>query len=380
MIGFCAHKNALDALKTRGRYRALAPRIGYDFASNDYLGLANSDILRSAAIAALERGIGLGAGASRLLRGNDPEHELLEIEAAAFFGTQKALFFGGGFVANTAIFSTLPKHGDLIVYDALIHASAHDGMRLGRAQTVVFDHNDVTHAETVINEWRAQGGTGRIWLAFETVYSMDGDLAPIRDLVALAQSYDAVLMADEAHATGVFGPQGRGLLHAYEGQADIITLHTCGKALGVSGALVCGAAPLTDTLINKARGFIFATAPSPLTAALVRAALHALKQKPSPSDALAKRIAHARAEAVQKCGLPTPQSQIIPVVIGDGKQTMAVASRMQACGFDVRGIRPPTVPRGTARLRISITLNTSPAEISDMFSALSEELERPTDA
>ena len=379
MIGFCAHENALDALKTRGRYRALAPRMGYDFASNDYLELANSEILRKAAIAALEREIGLGAGASRLLRGNDPEHEMLEAEAALFFGTEKALFFGGGFVANTAIFSTLPKHGDLIVHDALIHASAHDGMRLGRAQTVAFDHNDLTHAEIVINAWRAQGGTGRIWLAFETVYSMDGDLAPIRDLVALAQSHDAVLVADEAHATGVFGPQGRGLLHAYEGQADIVTLHTCGKALGVSGALVCAAAPLIDTLINKARGFIFATAPSPMTAALVRAALHTLQQKPSPSDALAKRIAHARVEAVQKCGLPTPQSQIIPVVIGEDKQTMAVASRMQARGFDVRGIRPPTVPRGTARLRISITLNTSPAEISDMFSALAEELERPMD-
>ncbi len=379
MIGFGAHENALEALKTRGRYRALAPRMGYDFASNDYLGLANSDILRKATIAALERGIGLGAGASRLLRGNDPEHEMLEVEAAAFFGTEKALFFGGGFVANTAIFSTLPRHGDLIVHDALIHASAHDGMRLGRAQTVAFNHNDVIHAEAVITAWRAQGGTGRIWLALETVYSMDGDLAPIKDLVALAQSHDAVLVADEAHATGVFGPQGRGLLHAYERQADIITLHTCGKALGVSGALVCGATPLIDTLINKARGFIFATAPSPLTAALVRAALHALQQKPSPSNALAKHIAHASAEAVQKCGLATPQSQIIPVVIGDDKHTMAVASRMQARGFDVRGIRPPTVPRGTARLRISITLNTSSAEISAMFSALAEELERRAD-
>ncbi|MBL4874368.1 MAG: 8-amino-7-oxononanoate synthase [Rhodobacteraceae bacterium] len=351
------------------------PRKGIDFASNDYLGLANSDTLHNAAISALDRGVALGAGASRLLRGNDREHEALEEEAAAFFGAQKALFFGGGFVANTAIFSTLPRYGDLIVYDALVHASAHDGMRLGRAQTVAFEHNDVSHAEVLINEWRAQGGTGRIWLAFETVYSMDGDLAPMRDLAALAQSHNAVLVADEAHATGVLGVQGRGLLQAYEGQVDLLTLHTCGKALGGSGALVCGAASLIDTLINRARGFIFATAPSPLTAALVRAALLALQQEPSPSDALAKHIAHAHCEAVQKCGLPTPQSQIIPVVIGEDKQTMAVANRMQARGFDVRGIRPPTVPRGTARLRISITLNTSLAEISDMFSALAEELE-----
>ncbi len=375
MIGFETHVDALDALKTKGRYRVLVPRMGKDFASNDYLGLANSEDLNKAAIAALERGVALGAGASRLLRGNDPEHEALEKEAATFFGTQKALFFGGGFVANAAIFSTLPRNGDLIVYDELIHASAHDGMRLGRAQAVAFEHNNVTHAETVINEWRAKGGTGRIWLAFETVYSMEGDIAPIRDIVALAQAHDAVLVADEAHATGVLGVQGRGLLYAYEGQADIITLHTCGKALGVSGALVCGATSLIDTLINRARGFIFSTAPSPLTAALVRAALNTLQQIPSPSDALAKRVAHAHREAVQKCGLATLQTQIIPVIIGDDKQTMVVASRMQAHGFDVRGIRPPSVPRGTARLRISITLNASPTEISDMFSVLAEELE-----
>lgn len=379
MIGFDAHQTALDALKVKGRYRTLIPRAGYDFASNDYLGLANSHILRKAAILALERGVSLGAGASRLLRGNDREHELLETEAAAFFGTEKALFFGGGFVANAAIFSALPKDGDLIVYDRLVHASAHDGMRLGRAQTVAFDHNDVTHAETVIHEWRAQGGVGRVWLTFETIYSMDGDLAPVADFVALAQRHDAVLVADEAHATGVFGVQGRGLLQAYEGHGDIVTLHTCGKALGVSGALVCGAAPLIDTLINRARGFVFATAPSPLTAALVRAALHCLQQEPSPGDVLAKQIAHARVEAVQKCGLPVPQSQIIPVIIGQDKQTMAVANRMQARGFDVRGIRPPTVPHGTSRLRISITLNISPMEISMMFSALAEELERNLD-
>lgn len=379
MTGFGVHENALDVLKAKGRYRTLVPRVGYDFASNDYLGLANSDVMRNSAIAALERGVGLGAGASRLLRGNDPEHEALEGEAAAFFGTQKALFFGGGFVANSAIFSTLPQAEDLVVYDALIHASAHDGMRLGRAHAIAFHHNDVGHAKTVIDEWRARGGIGRVWITFETVYSMDGDLAPIGDLVALAQIYGAVLVADEAHATGIFGPQGRGVMYAYEGQVDIITLHTCGKALGVGGALVCGAAPLIDTLINRARGFIFATAPSPLTAALVRAALHILQQKPSQSDALIQQIAHAHFEAVHICGLSVPPSQIIPVIIGEDNQAMAIATRMQARGFDVRGIRPPSVPHGTARLRISITLNTSRTDITEMFLTLGEELKRARD-
>ncbi|WP_114287780.1 8-amino-7-oxononanoate synthase [Candidatus Halocynthiibacter alkanivorans] len=375
MSGFAAHNAALNALQARGRYRSLAPRAGLDFASNDYLGLAGSDLLRQAAHAALERGVAPGAGASRLLRGNDPEHEALELEAAAFFSTEKALFFGGGFVANTAIFASLPRHGDLVLHDALIHASAHDGMRLGRAEIAAFAHNDVTHAEKLVRDWRAQGGTGRIWLAFETVYSMDGDLAPVADLVALAQRHDAILVGDEAHATGVFGTHGRGLLHAYEDQADILTLHTCGKALGVSGALVCGAAPLIETLINRARGFIFATAPSPLNAALVRTALNTLQQAPSPSAALAQHLAHAAREAVETCGLPRPQSQIIPMIIGADKLTMAIATRLQQRGFDIRGIRPPTVPRKTARLRISITLNTSPEQVSQMFAALSEELE-----
>ncbi len=375
MSGFAAHNAALNALQARGRYRSLAPRAGLDFASNDYLGLAGSDLLRQAAHAALERGVAPGAGASRLLRGNDPEHEALELEAAAFFGTGRALFFGGGFVGNTAIFASLPRHGDLVLHDALIHASAHEGMRLGRAEIAAFAHNDVDHAEKLIRDWRAQGGSGRIWLAFETVYSMDGDLAPVADLVALAQRHDAVLVGDEAHATGVFGTQGRGLLHAYEDQADILTLHTCGKALGVSGALVCGAAPLIDTLINRARGFIFATAPSPLNAALVRTALNTLQQQPSLSAALAHHLAHAAREAVETCGLPSPQSQIIPVIIGEDKVTMAIATRLQQRGFDIRGIRPPTVPRKTARLRISITLNTSPEQVSQMFAALSEELE-----
>lgn len=375
MIGFDTHQNALNSLKTRGRYRSLAPRVGCDFASNDYLGLAQSQILRDAAITAIERGVGLGAGASRLLRGNDLEHEALESEAAAFFCAPKALFFGGGFIANTAIFSTLPRQGDLIAYDALIHASAHDGMRLGRAQTIAFEHNNASHAESLITDWRNQGGTGRIWLAFETIYSMDGDRAPIADFVALAQRHDAVLIADEAHATGVFGDQGRGFMAAYEDQADIVTLHTCGKALGGSGALVCGAPALIDTLINKARSFIFATAPAPLNAALVRASLQTLSQAPSPSDALIQQIKYAHQEAQQKCGLTGLQSQIIPVIIGDDKHTMAISHSMQERGFDIRGIRPPTVPRGTARLRISITLNTSQTQISDMFSALAQALE-----
>lgn len=378
MTDFASHADALEALKSKGRYRSLAPRAGHDFVSNDYLGLAASDDLREAAMAALDRGVSVGSGGSRLLRGNTSEHELLEAEAAAFFNTERALFFGSGFAANTAIFSSLPGHDDLIVYDALIHASAHDGMRLGRGEKIAFAHNDVTHAENTITEWRANGGKDRVWLAFESLYSMDGDFAPVDDLVALANRHDAIILVDEAHATGVLGDRGRGLAHEFAEAGNILTLHTCGKGLGASGALVCGAAPLIETLINRARGFIYSTAPSPLNAALVRAALQGFPASNARQEALKNLVTHAHKQAQKHCGITGLQSQIIPVIIGDDKKTMALAARLQQRGFDIRGIRPPSVPQGTSRLRISITLNTSAEVISQMFSALAEELERCT--
>lgn len=372
---FPRHETALEALKSRGRYRSLIPRAGHDFSSNDYLGLAGSDLLRDAAIAALARGVPVGAGGSRLLRGNDSEHQLLESEAADFFGTQAALFINGGFTGNMAIFSALPQHGDLVLYDALIHASTHDGMRLGRAQNQSFAHNDVSAAQAAIIQWRTEGGSGQIWIAVEAVYSMDGDRAPVAALSDLAAREGAVLVLDEAHSTGVFGDLGRGLGHGVAHLPNVLSLHTCGKALGVSGALICGASALIETLINKARAFIFATAPSPLNAALVRAALVELAENPSRQAQAWDMIYHAHSEAQIHCGLPGFETQILPVIIGDDKLTMTTAQAMQDRGFDIRGIRPPTVARGTSRLRISVTFNTSKRVISALFADLANELE-----
>ncbi|UWR56942.1 8-amino-7-oxononanoate synthase [Phaeobacter inhibens] len=372
---FPRHETSLEALRNRGRYRQLMPRDGHDFASNDYLGLAGSDVLRAAAADALARGVPVGAGGSRLLRGNDAEHQLLEAEAAAFFGAEAALFMGGGFNANQAIFSTLPQQGDLVLYDALIHASTHDGMRLGRAETRSFAHGDVEGASRVLADWRSTGGTGQAWIAVEAVYSMDGDLAPLDALMALCDADGAVLVVDEAHSTGVFGDLGRGLAHGIAHRPNVLSLHTCGKALGASGALICGQRVLIETLINKARGFIFATAPSPLNAALVRAALAELQQNTGRREQAWQGITHAQAEAKRLCGLEGYHSQILPVVIGDDKRTMALAAAMQGHGYDIRGIRPPTVPRGTSRLRLSITLNTGAQVITRMFEDLAREME-----
>lgn len=372
MTGFDRHEQALAALAGRSRLRHLTPRAGHDFASNDYLGLAGSAFLRDAARAALDRGVSLGAGGSRLLRGNDPEHEALETEAATFFGAERALFMGGGFQANQAIFSTLPMQGDLVLHDDLIHASAHEGLRLGRADLRAFPHNNVTAAESTLRDWRAKGGTGRIWIAVESLYSMEGDRAPLTDLATLAAAEDAVLVVDEAHATGLHGPSGRGLTGGMD-HANLLTLHTCGKGLGVSGALICGAAPLIDMLINKARPFIFATAPSPLNAALVRAALTDLQTNPARRETAQALTRHAHG-ALARHGLGPFTSQILPVLTGTEARAMQLATRMQQRGYDIRGVRPPTVPRGTSRLRISITGNVTPGVITAMAETLAEEL------
>ncbi|OJU17589.1 MULTISPECIES: 8-amino-7-oxononanoate synthase [unclassified Sphingomonas] len=357
-----AQQRDLSALADRTRLRHLQPRTGRDFSSNDYLGLADAPRLRAGVAAALARGVPVGSGGSRLLRGNDAEHEALEAEAAAFFGSESALFFSSGYTANAALLSTLPQRGDLIVHDDLVHASAHEGMRLARAERVAAAHNDAGAFDEAIRRWRAAGGIGRPWIAVESLYSMDGDRAPLDDLAAIAAQHEAILLIDEAHATGVFGDRGRGLAAPLEGREDVVTLRTCGKALGCEGALICGPRVVRDFLINRGRGFIFSTAPSPLIAAAVRESLNILADEPERRTRLAALIAFAE-RTLADCGVAPTGSQILPLVIGEDAPAMALAAGVQAAGFDVRGIRPPTVPAGTARLRISITLNVAEADI-----------------
>jgi 8-amino-7-oxononanoate synthase len=369
-------RSDLAGLAARDRLRALSARAGLDFASNDYLALAESDELKEAAAAALARGVPVGAGGSRLLRGNHPEHEALEEEAARFFRAGSALFFGAGFSANEALISTLPQREDCIFYDALIHASAHDGMRLSRATRAAFPHNDVTTLDESIRAWRPTGGAGRPWILVESLYSMDGDAAPLDALMALAERHEAFLLVDEAHATGVYGPGGRGLAARFEGRENVITVHTCGKALGVSGALVCLAAPLRDVLINRCRNFIFATAPSPLVASCVRASLKIIETAEDRREALRARVALAGRELQRLCNVTPSGSQVQPVIVGGDARALSLAARMRARGYDIRAIRPPTVPEGTARLRLSLTLHASEEQIARMIANLSEELSK----
>ncbi len=370
-----AYELKLAGLHRKSRLRALAPRQGIDFTSNDYLGLADAPRLKAAITDAIESGVPVGAGGSRLLRGNHPEHEALETEAAVFFGAERAIYFGSGFAANVALFSALPLRDDLVLYDALIHASVHDGIAAGKAKAVAVPHNQVEAFEREINRWRQAGGKGRPWIAVESLYSMDGDRAPVAALAALAGRHGGFLVVDEAHATGVFGPGGRGLAAELEGRGNVVALHTCGKALGLSGALISLPAVLADYLTNRARGFIYSTAPSPLMPAAVREALRIVADEPWRRIRLEELINLASEQLRSRLGVTPGGSQILPVMIGDNARALKIATRMRDGGFDVRAIRPPTVPEGTARLRISITLNVEESQIADMVGLLAFAME-----
>jgi len=364
----------LTRLSAAGRRRKLEAAGGFDFTSNDYLGFADSIELRAAASEAVARQVPVGAGGSRLLRGNHPEHEALEAAAAAYFGAESALYFGSGYTANLTLFATAPQRGDLVVHDERIHASVHDGLRRGRAEIFSARHNDIQSIDDTILQWRAAGGTGRVWIAVESLYSMDGDRADLAELAGLADHREAVLVIDEAHATGVLGPGGRGCASFLEGRDNVVTVHTCGKALGTAGAFVCGPSVLNDFLVNRGRPFIFGTAPSPLVAAVTRAAIALCEVSDLRRERLQGHVACASRALARHCGLASSGSHILPIIIGEDQAAVDVATTLRAYGYDVRAIRPPTVPAGTARLRIALTLNVDESAIEGLLQALGQEM------
>lgn len=360
-------------LRGRGRARELRTAAGVDFSSNDYLGLSRHPALGEALRGALDRGVPAGSGGSRLLRGHHEEHEALETDAAAFFDAESALFFSSGFDANLAFFSTIPTRRDAVVCDERIHASVKEGLRAGFARAETAAHNDPAAFEAAVLKARA-GGAQEVFLAVESVYSMDGDRAPLADLLGVARRREATLVVDEAHATGVFGPGGRGLTEGLQGER-LVSLHTCGKALGVSGALLAAPAAVTRHLVQAARPFLFSTAPSPLTAVLVRRALRLISEDPGRRERLRMRAGQARraiGEALRRWTLLDGDTQILPVIVGGDAAAVAAAGFLQSRGLDVRAIRPPTVPEGTARLRISVNAGLAESEIVALAGALRE--------
>ena len=344
---------------------------GVDFTSNDFLGLNHAEPIRQAIQQALNDGIALGAGGSRLLRGNHEAHQQLESEAASLFGCEKTLFMSSGYSANFALFTTLPQKQDLIVFDALSHASIREGVFTTQAKSVKARHNDPDSIERAIVSWRGRSASSAVpWIAVESLYSMDGDIAPLEELISVADRHGAMLVVDEAHATGVFGARGLGLTEPYHGCSNLIVLHTCGKALGACGALICASSEIIDYLITRCRPFIYSTAPSPVIAVAVKTSLTLLVSEPERRLKLHQLIKTANRELQRHFGISGSGSQIIPFVIGDESLTQQVAHEMQDAGFDLRAIRPPTVAAGTSRLRISITLNVTEHDICEMFEVL----------
>ncbi len=357
----------LDQWKAKGRFRALALPNGIDFSSNDYLGLSTHPVLRETAIQALQSGIEIGASGSRLLRGHRDAHAELEAFAALYFNVPKALFFPNGFQANYALITTLVNRRDTVIFDALCHASMRDGLFATRCDTLKVAHNNLDAIETALKKPRR--ADARVWIMVESVYSMEGDIAPVAEMLALAEAYDAILVVDEAHGTGVFGATGRGVTEGLP-HDRLISIHTCGKALGVAGALICADTPIIDYMINAARPFIYSTAPMPLQAILVKRALELVREEPQRRAHLFSLMGQM-ADAFPELPVHSP---IIPVIIGPDTATMDVASALQEQGYDVRGIRPPTVPEGTARLRLSLNANLSSAEVAAFALCLQETL------
>jgi 8-amino-7-oxononanoate synthase len=365
----------LEELRERGLYRRLrliegpqGPSVTLDgrpvllLCSNNYLGLADrAEVREAAAEAALQWGA--GAGASRLISGNMEPHRQLEERLAAFKGYEAALLFGSGYLANTGLVAALAGRNEVVFSDELNHASIVDGCRLSRAETFVYRHGDTEHLEWGL--YRARGRPALI--VTDGVFSMDGDVAPLPELLEVARRHGARLMVDEAHATGAVGPGGRGSVSAagLSGEVDVV-VGTLGKALGSYGAYACANAETIDFLVNTARPFIFSTAPPPPAVGAALAALELLEAEPELVERLQSNARHLRiALAAEGLGVGTAKTQVVPVHVGEAETTMHFCETALRRGVFAQGIRPPTVPEGSCRLRCTVMATHSREDLSE---------------
>ncbi len=361
-------RRALDEIEAQGLTRKLRRPAGIDLSSNDYLGLANHRLVRAAmAKAVLQEGV--GSTGSRLLRGDRDGFIQIEERFAAWKGVEASLYFSSGYAANLGVLSTFLEEGDVVFSDELNHASLIDGMRLGRARKVIFPHCDMAALRPLL---QAEAVEGQRFLVTESLFSMDGDFAPLEEYAELCRETGTRLIVDEAHAVGLYGERGSGLIEQAGIGADVfVSVNTAGKALGVSGAFVAGPRWAIDLLVQRARTFVFTTAAPPSVAAAIDAALNVIDDKPELREktlAFAGRMRTLLLEAGIR--VPDGESQIIPVLVGENERAVEVATALQKEGFDVRAIRPPTVPEGTARLRISVNAKLYEADIQSFVTAL----------
>ncbi len=288
-------RDVLEKLRAQSQFRSLKNPSGISLCSNDYLGLASHPRLKQGVADAVARSVRVGSTGSRLLSGNSVEWEDLEAEFARFAGTEAALYFGSGYAANIGLLSSILQPGDVVFSDALNHASLIDGIRLSGAAKVIYPHLDLASLEKSLREQKDAPGAKVI--VTESVFSMEGDIAPLRELLTLARAYGAELVVDEAHATGVCGPQGRGMAAECKCEREVLaSVHTCGKALASSGAFVCGGSALREFLVNRARTFIFSTAMPPYMAGQIGAALELARQADAERTHLREIASLLRAE------------------------------------------------------------------------------------
>ncbi len=365
----------------------LAGRLYRNFSSNDYLDLATDPRLARAAARAGRR-FGTGAGASPLVSGYLPPLRALERDLAHWEGTESALVFSSGYAANLAVLTALAGPDDTIFSDAFNHASLIDGCRLSRARVQVYRHNDLEHLEQLVRYeppgLSRRSGPARRLIVSDSVFSMDGDLTPLAELLALAQRYDCLVVLDEAHATGVVGEQGRGVTDLLPdlapGRDRLIKVGTLSKALGAQGGFVCGSRRLIEFLVNHARPYIFSTALSPPLAAAARRAIAIVQQEPQRRHrvlALAQMLRQRLARVEPAGGPSTLATPIIPVIVGDCHSAVALSRQLQEEGLLVPAIRPPSVPEGTARLRISLTAGHTEEDIEALLAALGSRQAHP---
>jgi len=360
----------LRELESRSQRRTLVEITGVNLCSNDYLGLAESPALKQTVIDAILKATRIGGTGSRLLSGHTTVWNELEEEFAAFAGSETALYFGSGYAANIGLLASLANKNDVIFSDALNHASIIDGIRLSGARKIIYPHRDLNALESSLKE--NQSTPGRKLIVTETVFSIDGDVAPVDAIVALAEKHGASVIVDEAHATGVHGPDGRGIAAQFLADGRVLSaMHTCGKALASAGAFVCGPAVLCEHLINHARTFIFSTAMPPTMAEQIRAALRLAAGMDIERAELLSR-SQTFAKSLQRDGWESlgTTTQIVPAVIGANAAAVAAAEFLQRAGFAVRAIRPPTVPQDSARLRFSVTHKISAADLERLAAVL----------
>ncbi|MGH9404824.1 MAG: aminotransferase class I/II-fold pyridoxal phosphate-dependent enzyme [Terriglobia bacterium] len=361
----------ISAIESRSQLRTLAIPAGVSLMSNDYLGLSRHPKLREAVAGAIERGEPMASTGSRLLSGHARLWEEIEQEFADFAGFEAALFFNSGYAANLGLLASLLRPEDVVFSDRSNHASLIDAVRLSRARKIIFPHLDLDCLEDHLRQERS--GAGEKFVVVESVFGMEGDRAPLRELAALAERYGAELIVDEAHATGVFGPRGRGLLaEAGLSSAALAAVFPCGKALAACGAFVACSSVLKQFLVNRARTFIFSTALPPYMACHVRAAMELAREADPARRALDARASELRM-GLRDAGLNTgtSNSQIVPVMLGSNDHALRAADALNRAGFAIRAIRPPTVAPGTSRLRISVNATLSADTIEQIAQALS---------